>query len=145
MPRLFSVSPSFVTVFAQIYVGGLFLYSGIQKLLHPYVFMRILVQYDLFTFRWVFGMTLGIIVLETGLGLLFLMGVYLRQTALLLSGVLVVFSAIVLNALIQGKHIPCGCIRQTIMISQYHLLQNGVLFGFCLWVVWMPYTWWKVV
>ncbi len=145
MSRLFSVSPSFVTVFAQIYVGGLFLYSGIQKLLHPYLFMSILVQYDLFTFRWVFGITLGVIVLETGLGLLFLMGVYLRQTALLLSGVLIVFSGIVLNALIQGKQIPCGCMGQAMMIAPYHLFQNLVLFGFCLWVVWMPRTWWKIV
>jgi uncharacterized membrane protein YphA (DoxX/SURF4 family) len=108
------------TVLARWLLGGLFIYMGGQKALHPELFLKLLREYQMvqnplalntiaITLPWV----------EVFCGLLLLAGIAVRGTSLLLAGLLAVFTAVVFHRALgvqAAQAIPfcnvkfdCGC------------------------------------
>ncbi len=124
------------TLLIRWLLGGLFLYMGLQKALHPVEFLKLVRQYDLVPGAfWLNFVAASLPWFEIFCALLLITGVAVRGTALLLLGMLVPFTLLVLRQawLIQGvQAIPfcavkfdCGCGMGEVYIC--HKLAENIL------------------
>jgi putative oxidoreductase len=93
----------------EIALGGLFFYAGLQKLLHPYAFAEAVMAYQLLPMALVGVVAAVLPWIEVVAGLCLMVGLKCRSGLLLLSGLLVVFFAVILITMARGLHIDCGC------------------------------------
>lgn len=118
-------------------LGGLFIYMGCSKALHPELFLKLLRQYDLTTQPVVLNTIASCLPwFEVFCGLMLLAGVAVRGTALLLVLMLLPFTAIVLHRALgvaSLQHIAfcavrfdCGCGGGEVLICR-KLVENGFL------------------
>jgi uncharacterized membrane protein YphA (DoxX/SURF4 family) len=118
-------------------LGGLFVYMGWSKAIHPELFLKLLRQYDLTTQPLLLNLIAGALPwFEVFCGLLLLAGVAVRGTAVLLVLMLVPFSIVVLHRALgvaSLDHIAlcavrfdCGCGAGEVFICR-KLLENAFL------------------
>jgi uncharacterized membrane protein YphA (DoxX/SURF4 family) len=84
---------------ARVVVGGMFIWTGISKILEPIDFLKLLLQYRVLPddMPWVVNsLAVGLPYVEVVCGILLLAGVAVRGTSLLLLGMLVAFTAAVI-------------------------------------------------
>ena len=93
----------------EIILGGLFVYAGVQKLLHPYEFAEAVMAYRLLPMTLVGVVAAVLPWIEVAAGLCLVVGLKCRSSLLILSGLLVVFLAVILTSMARGLHIDCGC------------------------------------
>jgi len=93
----------------EIILGGLFFYAGVQKLLHPYEFAEAVMAYRLLPMALVGVVTAVLPWIEVAAGLCLVVGLKCRSGLLILSGLLVIFLAVILITMARGLHIDCGC------------------------------------
>ena len=104
-------NPHLVLV-TRIFIGLLFIFSSLDKIVDPSAFVRSVADYGLLP-SWmpaIIATILPWVELLCGFGVLF--GLFLRGTSLLLSAMLVVFTLAVMSALLRGLDISCGCFTQ---------------------------------
>jgi uncharacterized membrane protein YphA (DoxX/SURF4 family) len=108
------------TVLARWILGGLFIYMGWQKALHPELFLKLLREYQMVQSPPALNaIAIGVPWVEIFCGLLLLAGIAVRGTALWLAGMLAVFTAVVFHRALgvqAAQAIPfcavkfdCGC------------------------------------
>lgn len=108
------------TVAARWLLGGLFLYMGAGKALHPELFLKLLREYQMVQNPLALNaIAVSLPWFEIFCGLLLVAGVAVRGTALLLAAMLAVFTAVVLHRALgmqAAQAIPfcavkfdCGC------------------------------------
>jgi len=86
------------TVLARWLLGGLFIYMGCRKALHPALFLDLLREYQMVQSPPALNsIAIALPWVEIFCGLLLLAGIAVRGTALLLAGMLAVFTAVVLH------------------------------------------------
>jgi uncharacterized membrane protein YphA (DoxX/SURF4 family) len=130
---------SWVWLGARCLVGGYFIYSGLAKALEPAEFLKLLRVYDVTTEPLVLNLVAaGLPWFELFCGLLLVLGVGVRGTALVALFLLVAFTALVwMRALaIQEAtglafcaiRFDCGCGTGEVAICR-KLVENGVLIG----------------
>jgi len=98
-----------VQVLSRLLLGGVFIYASIDKILHPHAFAKIIDNYQLVPNILV---TLPAIILpwiEMISGLFLVAGIFRRASALVLSGMLLMFSIAITINLIRGITFDCGC------------------------------------
>jgi uncharacterized membrane protein YphA (DoxX/SURF4 family) len=126
-------------------LGSIFIYMGLTKALHPEAFLKLLRQYDLTESSLLLNsIAAGLPWFEVFCGLLMLLGVAVRGTALLLILMLVPFSLVVLKRAltISGlQHIAfcavrfdCGCGNGEVLICR-KLAENTLLFLLSCWLL----------
>src|SRR5579862_520388 len=109
-----------LTVLARWYLGGVFIYMGMSKALHPVEFLKLVHQYQLTDSAFVLNFIAASLPwFEVICGLLLIAGIAVRGTALLLVLMLVPFTIVVLRralAIHTLQSIPlcavkfdCGC------------------------------------
>jgi len=97
---------------AKIFLGGLFVVSGLDKIADIQAFTNSILQYR------IVGPTLATLTatilpsLELLCGLSLIIGLYPRSCELLMSIMLVGFTVLVVSALLRGLDISCGCFTQ---------------------------------
>ncbi len=110
----------FMSIAARWVLGALFLYMGLNKALHPVEFLKLLRQYDLFHHHFLLNLVASTLPwFETFCGLLLLLGVAVRGSAVMLLAMLVPFTVVVLLralAIREAGGLPfcaikfdCGC------------------------------------
>lgn len=102
----------FIPVFAllsRLYLGGLFLYACVHKILHPDAFAMDVATYQLLPLWSVNGFALTVPFIELVVGLLLVLGVRVRAAALVTSLLLVSFMVALGFALNKGLNLSCGC------------------------------------
>jgi len=125
------------TVLSRWLLGAVFVYMGLMKALHPVEFLKLLRQYDLTQFPLLLNLLAGLLPwFEVFCGLLLLVGVAVRGTALTLTVMLVTFTLLLWHRAVQlqaALHIPfcavkfdCGCGTGEEFIC--HRLLGNVLF-----------------
>lgn len=118
-------------------LGGVLVYLGMNKALHPVDFLKVLRQYDLVETHQLLNLVAGLLPwFEMICGLLLLSGVAVRGTAVLALAMLIPFTALVVRRAleIQGvETIPfcairfdCGCGAGEVNICG-KILENGFL------------------
>ena len=144
-----------LTVLVRLVVGGLFLYMGLNKALHPVEFLKLVRQYDLLQHHLLLNFVASTLPwFEIFCGLLLLVGVAVRGAAVMLVAMLIPFTVVVfLRALEihETSHLAfcaikfdCGCGAGEVLICR-KLAENVLLTAaslalifqsrqrFCLW------------
>ena len=137
MPNGKMSSGDIVAALARWVLGGLFLYMGMNKALHPEEFLKLVRQYDLVSNSLMLNSIAAILPwFEAFCGLLLLAGVAVRGTAVMIVLMLVPFTSLVLRralAIAGAKGLPfclvkfdCGCGAGEVYICN-KLLENSLL------------------
>jgi putative oxidoreductase len=101
-----------VILLARILLGGLFILASLDKIADPNAFATSILNYK------VIGETLAMTaatilpLFELACGLLLILGIYPRTSALLITGLLAIFTVLVISAMARGLDISCGCFTQ---------------------------------
>jgi uncharacterized membrane protein YphA (DoxX/SURF4 family) len=126
---------------ARWLVGGLFIWMGLNKALHPEDFLKLVHQYDLLQSPLLLNLVgAGLPWFEVFCGILLLLGVAVRGTAAVCLLMLLPFTAIVLRRALElsaARHLPfcavkfdCGCGNGEVFICS-KLLENSALILAC--------------
>ncbi len=110
----------YVALLARWLVGGLFIYMGLNKALDPFAFLKLVRQYDLVSnFFLLNSIAAALPWFEIFCGVLLVLGVAVRGSALILIGMLIPFTIVVFKralviAATEGKpfcavKFDCGC------------------------------------
>ena len=94
---------------ARLILGGVFVYAGIAKIASPREFARIVINYHILPEKIAVYFAFVLPWIELMLGIFLLIGVRVKETALGLSGLLVVFAVAVLVRYLNGAAAGCGC------------------------------------
>jgi uncharacterized membrane protein YphA (DoxX/SURF4 family) len=95
--------------FLGLALGGLFVYAGFQKLLHPYEFAEAVLAYQ-FSPAALVGVLVAVLPwAEIVPGLFLVAGLKPRSCLLILSALLAAFLVVILITLARGLKIDCGC------------------------------------
>ena len=134
-------------VIARWIVGGLYIWMGLQKAMDPVGFLKLLHQYDLIQTPLLLNLIAATLPwFEILCGLLLVLGIAVRGTALLSVAMLVPFTWLVLRralALHAGSDLPfcaikfdCGCGAGEVFICR-KLAENALLLLFSLGLVFL--------
>jgi putative oxidoreductase len=93
----------------EVLLGGLFVYAGLLKCLHPYEFAEVVQAYRLLPESLVGAVAAVLPWVEMGGGLFLALGLKRRSALLLLAALLAVFLAVILITMGRGLKIDCGC------------------------------------
>ena len=96
-------------VAARLLLGGVFVYASIDKIWHPDQFAEILVNYKLLPVWAINVMAIILPWLEVTAGALLIVGVWPRENATILGGLLLVFIVAIGVNLARGLDFNCGC------------------------------------
>jgi putative oxidoreductase len=92
-----------------VVLGGLFIYAGLQKVLHPYEFAEVVLAYQMLPENLVGVVVAGLPWVEIVAGLCLVAGFKRRSCLLLLSGLVAGFLVVILITMARGLSIDCGC------------------------------------
>lgn len=132
-------------VAARWLVGGMFVYLGLSKALHPVEFLKLVRQYDALHHHLLLNTVAAALPwFEVFCGLLLALGVAVRAAALLLAAMLVPFTLLILQRALgiqEARGIPfcaikfdCGCGAGEVFICR-KLVENSLLTAVSLWLV----------
>jgi uncharacterized membrane protein YphA (DoxX/SURF4 family) len=135
----------FATVAARWLLGALFVYTGLEKVLDPASFLKLVRQYDMVQTPFLLNSIAATLPwFEVFCGALLLAGIAVRGTALTLAGVLIPFTAVVWHralVLQSARGIPfcavkfdCGCGMGEEFIC-HKLLENAGLILLAFWLL----------
>jgi uncharacterized membrane protein YphA (DoxX/SURF4 family) len=139
------VSTEALGVLVRWVLGCLFIYMGLNKALHPVDFLKLVRQYDMVTTPFLLN-SIGAALpwFEVFCGLLLVLGVAVRGSALMLATMLVPFTVLVLKRALfisATQHLPftevkfdCGCGTGEVYIWK-KMIENTVLFLLSCWLV----------
>lgn len=128
---------SVVCVIARLVLGGLYVFMGLSKALHPVEFLKLVRQYDLVSHPVMLNSVAATLPwFEVFCGLLLLGGIAVRGTALVSAGMLVPFTALVWKRALAVQaagglpfcavRFDCGCGAGEVLIC-HKLLENSLL------------------
>ena len=133
-----------VAVLARWVLGGVFIYMGFAKVVHPEDFLKLVREYEVVRNPYVLNVIAATLPwFEIFCGVLLLAGVAVRGTALVAAGLLLPFSLMVLKRALDiaagGSHFcdirfDCGCGNGEVLIC-YKLIENSALFFVALWLM----------
>jgi uncharacterized membrane protein YphA (DoxX/SURF4 family) len=135
------LSNTILILLIRIFLGGLFVVAGLDKIMDPQAFAKSILLYK------VVGPTLAMCTatilpsLELLCGLCLLIGLYPRGCEMLMTLMLVGFTILVTSALFRGLDISCGCFSQDPNVSKIgykKILENCGLIVLSLWLVFVP-------
>jgi uncharacterized membrane protein YphA (DoxX/SURF4 family) len=130
---------------ARLFLGAFFIYMGLKKALHPVEFLKLIRQYDIFhDYLWLNLVASTLPWFETFCGLLLLIGIAVRGTAVMLVTMLLPFSFVVLMRALDIREtsglpfcaikFDCGCGAGEVLICA-KLAENLFLAGLSVWLV----------
>jgi uncharacterized membrane protein YphA (DoxX/SURF4 family) len=100
--------PLFLAIL-RVALGVVFISASVDKIMNPQNFAANIANYRLIPYQWI---NLAAIILpwvEVIIGSLLVMGIWTGANGLLASGMLMVFSIAILQALFRNLDISCGC------------------------------------
>lgn len=96
----------------RLIVGVTFIYASISKIAHPQAFADSIYNYQLFPPLIIKPLSLFLPFFEMICGLFLICGIFKRSTAILLCGLLGLFTIAIFINLVRGLNINCGCFSQ---------------------------------
>ncbi len=118
---------------ARLVLGGVFVFSGIEKILSLEDFARVTVNYQILPEKIAVYFAFLLPWLEAALGLLLIAGIRVRQAAFALSALIVIFMAALTIRSTTGPLRDCGCFLSAASGSghglAYLLIRDGILLG----------------
>ncbi|MEW6068127.1 MAG: MauE/DoxX family redox-associated membrane protein [Nitrospirota bacterium] len=101
----------------RIFLGLMFVYASIHKINNPVDFSQIIAKYEILPF-WAINITAIILPwLELWIGILLIMGIFVRSCAIIQCGLLVVFILSIGFNIVRGLDFYCGCFPEDNIFS----------------------------
>lgn len=135
-----------VSAVARFGMAAMWIAAGATKLNDHMNMTQAIVAYEIFTPQWADWLARLIGPLEIAGGLLLLLGIFLRQSSKVATGVLVLFIIGIGQAWARGLAIDCGCfsiepnLDQAAMDYFVTILRDIVFIMLSLWTVYRPFT-----
>jgi uncharacterized membrane protein YphA (DoxX/SURF4 family) len=98
-----------IAILIRLLLGFLFIYSALDKILYPAKFAEVIYNYRLLPVELLNICAIIVPWIEITIGITLLLGVWIDASALLLSGLTIVFIGLLLSAIVRGLNIECGC------------------------------------
>jgi uncharacterized membrane protein YphA (DoxX/SURF4 family) len=122
---------------ARVVLGCLFIYMGLHKAMHPVEFLKLVRQYEILHSPVLLNIVASTLPwFETFCGVMLLLGLWVRGTALMLLGMLIPFTVVVFLRAMAVYHadggafcaikFDCGCGAGEVIICR-KLIENAVL------------------
>jgi uncharacterized membrane protein YphA (DoxX/SURF4 family) len=122
---------------ARWFLGGFFIYMGLSKVLHPEAFLKLVRQYEIVTSPFLLNSIAAALPwFEVFCGLLLVLGIAVRGSALMLVAMLVPFTYVVFNRALAisttqaiaycAVKFDCGCGSGEVIIC-HKLVENSLL------------------
>lgn len=106
-----------VQIICRLILGGLFIYASLDKIVNPHAFARIIHNYKLVPGIFIYAMAITFPWIEMIAGLFLVAGIFKRTAAIILSGMLLIFSVAISINLIRGLKFDCGCFSTSLTES----------------------------
>jgi len=103
---------TFLVVFARIVIALMFIIVGVGKIAHPEEFAREINNYQILPIIFINPLAIFLPWLELITGLMILFGMQIRANAIIVLGMLIIFTTGVAIAVVKGLSINCGCYSQ---------------------------------
>jgi uncharacterized membrane protein YphA (DoxX/SURF4 family) len=119
-------------------LAAIFLFSGVDKIVHYQGFLNALRDYLVVPRGWAASLAPAIVILELGVGAALLFRPWRRTALATAAGVLALFSVVLETNFMLGGRGVCGC-WFTLTLSKstpLHVVQNLMLMGLALMVWW---------
>jgi uncharacterized membrane protein YphA (DoxX/SURF4 family) len=117
---------------ARAIMGGTFIYASIDKIAFPSDFAKIVMNYNILPTQLAIYFSFLLPWLELFLGIFLIIGLFVRESAVLLSSLLLIFMAAMIIKSINGGVQNCGCFSissHKIENIYFSLLRDVLLFG----------------
>lgn len=109
---------------AQVILGGLFVYAAITKLADPSTFATSVANFRLVPAAWVPWVAVWVPGIEAVAGGLLVVGRWPRSAALVITAMLMAFTAALSWVLGQGLDIECGCFGESGSVDLWSVVRN---------------------
>ena len=103
---------------SQIFLGGLFIYASIGKLLDPETFANAINNYKLLPYFLVRPIALILPYIEFIFGAFLIFSFWTKTSAMVLSLLLFIFTIAIFSTIIRGISIDCGCFGKFLKVSE---------------------------
>jgi len=135
------LSNTVLILLIRVFLGGLFILSGLDKISNPQAFVASILNYKIVgtSSATLIATILPFVEFLCGLSLIF--GIYPRASALLIVIMLIGFTVLVASALFRGLDISCGCFTQDVNASKIgyeKILENCGMILLGVWLVLVP-------
>ncbi len=100
---------SYISLILRIYIGAVFIYASVHKIIHPEIFATDIATYDILPLSLINLMAIILPYIEIVSGILIIIGPFQKEAALMISGMMVIFLIALIIALYKGINISCGC------------------------------------
>lgn len=120
----------------RLALGGVFVYAGALKILHPQLFAHEIDQYSLLPHAGINLLAVTLPWVELVAGLALVLGVWVRAGALVVTGMSTVFLLAIISVLARGLKIKCGCFGNVgeSFIGPWNLVLDIVLLAAAVWL-----------
>lgn len=112
----------YVLLSFRLIVGAVFIWAGLLKVLDVLGFAQSIANYRIFPLWMSFFLALVLPWIEIICGAFLVFGLFRRSSALLLSGLLAAFLALVIITIARGLDVDCGCFGSFSRKVDYKLL-----------------------
>ena len=113
----------------RLFLGGVFIWASIDKILHPLSFAVVIKDYQLLPLGMVNLVAVVLPWIELFLGLALILGLWLPGSILLANVLLAVFTLALLFNVARGLDIHCGCFRSDATgdpTTTWYLIRDGI-------------------
>ncbi len=103
------LSNKYLVFAARLILGVVFIYASLEKIQNPEGFAEVIYNYRMVPESLINIMAIVLPWLELICGVLIIVGVFVRGSALLIGAMLAVFIVALSSAILRGLDISCGC------------------------------------
>jgi len=100
---------NYLIAFTRIYLALYFILSGLAKINNLEIFAYSIENYKLFPIEIINILAITIPWIEIISGALLLLGIFIKENALIIASLLLVFTFAVISAVLRNLDIDCGC------------------------------------
>lgn len=128
-----------IAFFSRLILGGIFLYSGIYKVLNSFIFETALYRYDFLPSNLVKIVSIAFPWIEIIIGAFFISKILIRYTASLSVLLLIFFIVLTIRSSFKGLSASCGCFPESSILSSNDpiilIIRNHILLLFSIIIV----------
>lgn len=120
----------------QFFLGLIFVFAGIQKIIDPNAFAESIMNYRVFP---LFSINLIVITvpwIELVAGILLIFNKYVKENSIIFSVLLTFFIVLVISAILRGLDFECGCFgtNDAVRVGWLKVLENTGLLATALFI-----------
>ena len=123
------IHPIFIIII-RVILGCIFVYASYDKILDPEKFARGIANYHIVPFGLENSIAIILPWLELLIGFGLIAGIMVDGSAVISGGLLMIFIVFILQAILRGFNIECGCgLKEGEMVGWSKILENIVFLG----------------